>query len=90
MLLLGLIGLLVVGPRELPAMVRVVGRYFGRLQHMARDFRRQMEEIADEADPTTELKEWTKNPDLLGIELDADMDAPDLRPPHDDKKQDDG
>ena len=43
MVLLVVIILLIMGPRELPVMVRTIGRTIGNLRTMAFNFRRQIE-----------------------------------------------
>ena len=48
--------LIVVGPKDLPAMFKKVGYFAGRVRGMARDFQRAMENAADE----TGLKETAK------------------------------
>ncbi len=79
MLLLGMIGLLVIGPRELPAMLRTIGRYLGRMRRMAHNFRRQIESVAEATDTGAELKDLVKDPALFDI----DLEAPDLFEPVD-------
>lgn len=85
MLLLGIVGLLVIGPRELPGLLRTVGQYVGRMQQMARDFRRQMDDIADETSAAAELDDLVKDPLELGVDLDAPdlFDAPEKTPAED-------
>ena len=52
---------LVVGPQELPRMMRTVGQYVGRIRAMARDFQRSFDEIARES----ELEELRKEVNAL-------------------------
>lgn len=49
-LVLGAIALIVVGPKELPGLLRTVGQYAGKARAMARDFQRTMDDAAREAD----------------------------------------
>lgn len=49
LMLIGVVALIVVGPKELPGMFRTVGRYVGKARGMARDFQRAMETAADES-----------------------------------------
>jgi len=49
LLLIGIVALIVVGPKELPVMFRTVGRYMGKARAMAREFQRSMEQAADES-----------------------------------------
>ncbi len=46
MLVIGMVMLLVVGPKDLPRMLRTIGKYVGQLKSMARDFQRQFEDAA--------------------------------------------
>jgi len=59
LLVLGVLALLVVGPRELPRLMRSVGQWIGKARRMARDFQRGMEDVAREAD-VEELAEARK------------------------------
>lgn len=49
LLLIGIVALVVVGPKELPGMFRTAGRYMGKARGMAREFQRSMEQAADDA-----------------------------------------
>ncbi|MEO0343308.1 MAG: Sec-independent protein translocase protein TatB [Pseudomonadota bacterium] len=49
LLIIGLVALIVVGPKDLPVMFRNIGRWVGRLRNMARDFQRAMDDAADQA-----------------------------------------
>ena len=49
LLLIGLVALIVVGPKDLPGMFRTVGRFMGKARGMAREFQRSMEAAADES-----------------------------------------
>ena len=49
MFLIGLVALIVVGPKDLPALFRTVGNFMGRARGMAREFQRSMEQAANEA-----------------------------------------
>ena len=50
LLILGALALIVVGPKELPRLMRTVGQWVNRARTMARDFQRGMEDVAREAD----------------------------------------
>ncbi len=47
LLLIGVVALIVVGPKDLPMMFRTVGKYVGKAKAMAREFQRSMEDAAD-------------------------------------------
>ena len=66
MVVLGVIALLVLGPKELPGMLKTIGRFVGRFRDVANDFRRQMDDISDEIDAREQLKKLVdKNSDIL-------------------------
>ncbi|MEL6746682.1 MAG: Sec-independent protein translocase protein TatB, partial [Pseudomonadota bacterium] len=44
LLIIAVVAILVVGPRELPKLLRTIGRVFGQVRGMARDFQRQMDQ----------------------------------------------
>ncbi len=49
LLLIGVVALIVVGPKDLPGMFRTVGNLVGKAKRMARDFSDAMHEAADDA-----------------------------------------
>ena len=57
LIIIGIVALIVVGPKDLPGMFRTVGQFMGRMRGMAREFQRSMEDAADQ----TGLKEATKD-----------------------------
>jgi len=61
LLVLLILALVVVGPKDLPLMVRRVGRMMGKARAMARDFQRSFDELGREA----ELDELRKEIDSL-------------------------
>lgn len=46
LLVIAVVAILVVRPKDLPTMLRTVGQYVGRLRSMAREFQHQFEEAA--------------------------------------------
>lgn len=50
LLLIGALALIIVGPKDLPRLVREVGRWAARARGLADEFRRGMDEAAKEAD----------------------------------------
>lgn len=52
LLVIGVVALIVVGPKDLPMMFRKLGQFTGRLRAMARDFQRAMNDAADETGMT--------------------------------------
>jgi sec-independent protein translocase protein TatB len=73
LLLIGIVALIVVGPKDLPGMFRTLGRFTGKMRNMAREFSRAMNEAADEAgvkdvkDMASGLKSAT-SPTKLGLD----------------------
>ena len=72
LLLVGIVALIVVGPKDLPGMFRTMGQFTGKMKGMARDFQRAMNEAADEAgvkDVATDLNKMSsaKNMGLDGV-----------------------
>lgn len=49
LMLIGIVALIVIGPKDLPNMFRTVGNFVGKARRMARDFQRSMEDAADES-----------------------------------------
>ncbi len=65
-----IVAIIVVGPKELPGMLRAFGRIVGKLRRSADDFRRQFEESVREAggeDLQKELNELRRNNPLNEI-----------------------
>ena len=50
MLVVGAVAVLVVGPRELPGMLRTFGKYVGQIRRMAGEFQSQFNDALKEAD----------------------------------------
>lgn len=68
LLVIGVVSLIVVGPKDLPGMFRTVGRYVGKAKGMAREFQRSMEDAADATglkDVTNDFKEMASGLDDL-------------------------
>ena len=49
LLVIGIVALIVVGPKDLPGMFRTLGRFTGKARGMAREFQRAMNEAADQS-----------------------------------------
>ena len=49
LIIIGIVALIVVGPKDLPGMFRQAGRFMGKMRAMAREFQRSMEEAADDS-----------------------------------------
>ena len=62
LLIIGVVALIVVGPKDLPKMLRTLGQYAGRAKSIAREFQRSMDDAARQAD-IDELREVKKGLD---------------------------
>lgn len=75
LLLIGIVSLIVIGPKDLPGMFRTLGRFTAKIRAMGREFQRAMEAAADESgvkDVAGDLRR-AANPGKMG--LDALKDA---------------
>jgi len=50
LLILGLVALIVIGPKDLPALLRTIGKYMGIIKRHANDFRSQFEDAMRESE----------------------------------------
>lgn len=50
LLVIGVVAIVVVGPKELPRLMRTFGQYTGKLRAMASDFQRQFEEAVRDSE----------------------------------------
>jgi sec-independent protein translocase protein TatB len=70
MVLVGIVALIVIGPKDLPGMFRTLGQFTGKARGMAREFSRAMEAAADESG----MKDISKtikaaaNPQKFGVD----------------------
>jgi sec-independent protein translocase protein TatB len=69
LLILGIVALLVIGPKDLPALLRTIGKYVGIIKRHAAEFRSQF----DEAMRESELAELKKEVEKVGSETEAAM-----------------
>ena len=60
-LVIAIVAIIVVGPKELPAMLRTFGRTLGTLRRTANDFKRQFDEALREAERDAGLDETRKS-----------------------------
>lgn len=75
LLVIGVVALIVVGPKDLPGMFRTLGQFTAKMRRMAREFSRAMEDAADESGMKTTAADLRAmaNPKKMG--LDALKDA---------------
>ena len=62
LLLLGIVALLVVGPKDLPILLRTLGKYIGMIKRQAAEFRAQFDEAMRDA----ELQQLKQDVESLG------------------------
>jgi len=77
MALVSTVIIVVVGPKELPVVLRTIGRAVSRARAMAREFRDSIDEMADEADLG---KEVFDDPELEKFRLNAEKEALSIQP----------
>jgi len=78
LLVIGVVALIVVGPKDLPVMFRTVGRFVGKAKGMAREFSSAMNQAADQAgvkDVTDGLKSATDGLNKVSNPMKAATDA---------------
>ena len=61
LVVIGIVALVAIGPKELPAVLRTVGRYMGKIKRMSAEFQGQFQEALREA----ELSDLTKHAEDL-------------------------
>lgn len=75
LVVIGVVALIVIGPKDLPGLFRTLGRFTAKARSMAREFQRAMESAADETgvkDVAKDLKDVTS---ARSMGLDAVKDA---------------
>lgn len=75
LLVIGIVALIVVGPKDLPVLFRNVGRWVGKMRGMAREFSRAMNEAADESGVRDVAKGLKAASNPLGAAMDGVKDA---------------
>jgi len=70
LLILAVVALLVVGPKDLPMLLRTVGKYLGIIRRHANEFRSQLDEAIREA----ELQDLRKEFESVGKEMKSTME----------------
>ena len=61
LVVIGIVALVAIGPKELPTVLRTVGRYMGKIKRMSAEFQGQFQEALREA----ELADLTKHAEDL-------------------------
>ena len=72
LLVIAVVAIIVVGPKDLPRLMRTFGHYLGKVRHMAADFQRQFEEAVRDS----EIDEVRKAMQDLHAQASAPIDNP--------------
>jgi sec-independent protein translocase protein TatB len=75
LLVIGVVALIVVGPKDLPVLFRKVGNFMGKARGMAREFSRAMNDAADESGVRDVQKTFKSATNPLGSAMDGGKDA---------------
>ena len=70
LLLIGIVALIIVGPKDLPVLFRRVGEFVGRMKGMAREFTSAMNDAADETGMKEAVKTMRSAPNPIKTGLD--------------------
>ena len=91
LLLIAIVALVVIGPKDLPQALRVVGQWMARARLLAQEFQSHLDDMMREADVEKmkkEFRDMTRVPefeklegDLMRGDLGAEARAPDAAPP---------
>ena len=72
LLLVAIVALVVIGPKDLPRALRTVGQWVGKARGVARQFRSGFDEMVREADLADMEKKWREENDRIIAEHPAD------------------
>jgi sec-independent protein translocase protein TatB len=75
LLVIGIVALIVIGPKDLPELFRSLGRFTAKMRAMAREFSRAMEAAADESGMKDVAKDLKTATSAKSMGLDAVKDA---------------
>lgn len=81
MILIAVVALIVIGPKELPELLRQMGRWTAKARSYAREFQNHFDELVREAEVKKMREEWNNNileKERLGLEAELAAAA---RPP---------
>lgn len=65
LLVIGIVALIVVGPKDLPGMFRTIGNLVGKAKGMAREFQRSMDQAVDESGMKETVKDFSNISDSV-------------------------
>lgn len=96
LVIVGVVALIVIGPKELPGVLRMVGQWMGKVRRMAADFQGQFQEAMREAemadlkkqvdDIADSTRDFTSDFDPMRSVEDAFDDTMDEKPKSEDNK----
>ena len=75
LILVAILALIFIGPKELPATMRTVGRWVGKMRAMSRHFTSGIEAMIREAELEEMEKKWREENDRIMREYPALIDA---------------
>jgi len=75
LLIVAVLALIVIGPKELPATLRTVGRWVGKVRGMARHFTSGIETMMREAELEEMEKQWREENERIMREFPTVIDA---------------
>jgi sec-independent protein translocase protein TatB len=81
LMIIGAVALVVIGPKELPEALHILGRWMSKARGYAREFQNQFDELMREAEVKRMREEWNNNileKERLGLEAELANAA---RPP---------
>src|SRR5437868_10601526 len=81
LLIVAVLALIVIGPKELPATLRTVGRWVGRVRGMARHFTSGIETMVREAELEEMEKRWREENERIMRLHPANADYPEPHTP---------
>ncbi len=71
LLVVGVMALIFIPPKDLPRVLRQLGQGYGKLQRLAADFRRQISEALEDADIDSVKREFTDLTDSTKFDFDT-------------------
>lgn len=72
LLVIAVVAIVVIGPKDLPRVMRVVGQWTGRMRRVARDFQNQFNEALKEAE-LDDLKKSVEEVKKIGADVQKDL-----------------
>src|SRR6185436_1319264 len=75
LVIIGVVALIVIGPKELPAVLRTIGQWMGKVRRMASEFQGQFQEAMREA----EMADLKKQFDETASAVTSTFDTTDIK-----------